>query len=492
MITYPPRTLFVFLFLFTLNPGSFCQRFENSADSLIRLFPEMEEKDRSTAFVEINITVMREDVEQALNFVNTIESYAVEAKDTVLLITANALRAEYHWRKSAYKIALEHAITSINLASSNIRFQAERAKGLQTAGTIHLYLYNTEEALDYYKQAIEIFKASDQLTSVASIYNNTGVIYMDAAETDDNPALLDSALWYYNRVFSLKDRARPHTLLSTLGNMASIYVLKEDWEKAEEINGEWEKLEAENPSIRAKSMNYGTVGLAYMGTNNLTKAERYLMEGLEYSVKLGSKYEMQEYHLNLADLMERKSDFEKALMHSKTGWALKDSIFNAEKVNTINELEAKYQNEKKEREIIEVNAKLDRKERFQTFLLTVIGVVVLFSLIAIFLLVQRFKLKRALLSQEIDTLRLQINSAMGGTIENLDITLDQFNEGLFNALSEREFEVLKLIHTQKSNKEMADELYVSINTIKTHLRNIYSKLGISNRTEAMEVLLAKS
>jgi len=51
--------------------------------------------------------------------------------------------------------------------------------------------------------------------------------------------------------------------------------------------------------------------------------------------------------------------------------------------------------------------------------------------------------------------------------------------------SERELEVLQLIAEGLTNQEIASRLYLSLNTVKVHTRNIYSKLGVTNRTQAV-------
>ncbi len=59
------------------------------------------------------------------------------------------------------------------------------------------------------------------------------------------------------------------------------------------------------------------------------------------------------------------------------------------------------------------------------------------------------------------------------------------NEGIETDLSLRELEVLLNISDGLTNQQIADKLFISLNTIKTHTANIYSKLGVKSRTQAI-------
>ncbi len=53
-------------------------------------------------------------------------------------------------------------------------------------------------------------------------------------------------------------------------------------------------------------------------------------------------------------------------------------------------------------------------------------------------------------------------------------------------ISQREFEVLQLVADGLSNAQVADKLFVSENTIKTHMANLFVKLSVKRRTEAVK------
>jgi len=58
-------------------------------------------------------------------------------------------------------------------------------------------------------------------------------------------------------------------------------------------------------------------------------------------------------------------------------------------------------------------------------------------------------------------------------------------QGLVEPLSRRELEVLRLLGSDLDGPEIARELVVSLNTVRTHTKNIYAKLGVNNRRAAV-------
>lgn len=65
-------------------------------------------------------------------------------------------------------------------------------------------------------------------------------------------------------------------------------------------------------------------------------------------------------------------------------------------------------------------------------------------------------------------------------------------EDEFEALTGREMEVLKLLAQGMTNKQIADTLIISDRTVQTHLSNIFGKLGVNSRTEAILIAMKRN
>jgi ATP/maltotriose-dependent transcriptional regulator MalT len=65
------------------------------------------------------------------------------------------------------------------------------------------------------------------------------------------------------------------------------------------------------------------------------------------------------------------------------------------------------------------------------------------------------------------------------------LQLEKINRTLPTPLTAREFELLCLLREGVSNREMGLRLFVSENTVKTHLKNLFLKLDVATRTAAV-------
>lgn len=72
----------------------------------------------------------------------------------------------------------------------------------------------------------------------------------------------------------------------------------------------------------------------------------------------------------------------------------------------------------------------------------------------------------------------------GGSTQE-DLHIEKINQKLTSPLTQKEYELLMDLAKGKSNDELCSMHYISLNTVKTHLKSIYAKLDVSNRSSAI-------
>lgn len=102
----------------------------------------------------------------------------------------------------------------------------------------------------------------------------------------------------------------------------------------------------------------------------------------------------------------------------------------------------------------------------------------------------RFALSAMPLDVDGEQLRAGIREALRG--DGPELTREQLVVGPGGMLTAREQEVLRELAQGRTNREIAERLWVTSDTVKSHLRRIFRKLGVTTRTEAVALFLAEA
>lgn len=94
--------------------------------------------------------------------------------------------------------------------------------------------------------------------------------------------------------------------------------------------------------------------------------------------------------------------------------------------------------------------------------------------------------KTATVEQLVNAMDEALNGGAPMSIHIAKMVVNSFRKSADSILSDRETEVLTLLASGKSYKSIADSLFISINTIRFHIKNIYEKLQVCSREDAIQ------
>jgi DNA-binding CsgD family transcriptional regulator len=364
--------------------------------------------------------------------------------DKVTMIDAlNNLGIDYLFQED-YQQSLDYFGRMKNL-SQEIGDTLRWGHALNNIGMIHGYENRLDKELDHYDQAAGLFLAIGERDGYANTLLNAGTTYTLLEQYGEADRLYEEALKIFEQ----------------LGYSSGIQQTLQSAAESKLMQGKYEEA-------------------AILANEALVIIREY-----DYAQDEIYCYEL------LTQIAEAHGDYREALNYQRLMSEKKEEVFNLERINQIDELQTRYETEKKEQELALNQLKLIqiRNEK-----LVLIGIIVLIIVGGVYVFLSMRKqamLEKKLLIEEVDNLRLKINSLLG-TGEGVKISIEEINTKLVQPLSEREFDILELTISDKSNNEIAETLFVSVNTVKFHLKNIYEKLGVSNRKEAISFVISEN
>ncbi|MBU0763204.1 MAG: tetratricopeptide repeat protein [Bacteroidetes bacterium] len=227
---------------------------------------------------------------------------------------------------------------------------------LNNMATLYSAWKKYDLALEFYRQILSYDEQSGNKSNIAAGYNNIGLNYK---ETGD----YQKALEYLDKALSIQQELNRRSSVSiTLNNIGSVYHEMKEYDKAVNFYKESYKLAEESGEKEKAANRLNNIGCLYHDMGRYLTALEYFDRSMVIAQEIASKPLIMDNHKTIAETGLQLKDFKTAYSNFRKYIQIKDSIFTERSMEAINRLEAEYETEKKEKEIILLNKDKQLKE----------------------------------------------------------------------------------------------------------------------------------
>ncbi len=355
---------------------------------------------------------------------------AEKLKDSASVALAYSDIGNTYTRVNNLKEALSYHLKSLHIRDK-LGLKAKAAGSISNISIIYKQLGNYKEALVFMHRSLKIYEEAGDELKQALVLSNIGNVYMNyekysaakqsydraivlAKKTNSNPALAGAysgLMKYYFQLKKydlalengnttaryLKDLNLKNDLAAVYNTIGQVYFEKQNYVEAMKYYNSSLQFRVFMKDRLGIGSCYKNIGACYAELKDYEKAEKYVNQSIEIFKEFNSKDYLREAFDVLGDIYEAKQDYAGSLKSFKEGAAMKDSVYNKQAIDKINELEIAYQTEKKAQQI----SLLNKENKIQKLLIskrnTLLGIVVgilLFTLFIGFLIYKSIRLKQ--------------------------------------------------------------------------------------------------
>ncbi len=343
---------------------------------------------------------------------------------------------------------------------------------------------NTKRAFEYCENASEYIDKIKNSDTKASFYNTLGELYFSNSKFKDAES-------YFLKTLRISDNANyKRGMAAAYINLAKLALKREKLKKAESYAELSIKLENEihnTTGIISSLIAYSEIQYKL---ENYDKAANQLKKGEKLCKDNGLFENLPDIYYQYYQLFKNSGQAKDALLYSEKYYTLKDSLADIEIKGKIADLEIKYQTEKRQHHIELLKKDNLNQEKQIIIQFLIIGLLVLSAGFIIFSFFE-FKKRKTLEIEKMQNDIYEYLTQLDNVNKSISVLKTHSKAEILNKIKEfditdREKDVLFLIAEGLSNNEIAEKLFISLSTVKTHTSNIFYKLDVKNRIEAVK------
>jgi len=260
-----------------------------------------------------------------------------------------------YFSKFDYDKSLQNYFKAADIFTE-VKDSVKLASTINNIANVYFIQKNLEKALQYHLQSLDLSRKMGSKSRIASSLNNIGLIYRDKGD-------YVKALECYNEALLIAKQINHKVGQSLLlNNIGKIQRILKNYADAEKSFLQSVVLKKELNDVGGLAHCYNNMGDLYLDMKQYDKSITYNLMAVEEAKKKNNLGILQNAYLSLSEVFGAKNNFEQAYNYHKLYINYKDSIFNAEKSQQLNELSTKYETQLKDKEIVKKDAEIKVKE----------------------------------------------------------------------------------------------------------------------------------
>ncbi len=380
----------------------------------------------------------------------------------------NIVDKSFKYYFNAYKLAQEH------------KYTPNMAVALNGIGNLFIDTKKYKMALYYFKKALSLELEMNNERGIEYDYTNIGEAYMFLGN-------FDSAHYYAQEAYKISiNNGKKNTHVYDLSLIAKIYQREKKYEKSNQTYEEAIRIFKEIKNKRYLANSYINLGHNKIKLKREREGISDIQKGLNIALKIGSKENIIDAYTLLSSYYINNGNYKQALLNFKKATLFKDSILNENSQKQLINTRIAYESYEKDDQIHQLKAaKIANKKLAERNLkLLIYGGIIAF--VAFIALLYSFFLHKKNAHLEIEHLNDKLKKQVH-QIEESSENEHVLEEKIASfGLTNREGEILKLIMQGLTYEQIAPQLYISKNTVKYHMKNIFGKVEVSNRVQLLK------
>jgi ATP/maltotriose-dependent transcriptional regulator MalT len=426
----------------------------------------------------IYLARQKSDFDGALELTDRAIMTARSINDTVALADALNTLGNIYKNKLLFGRAIQSYFEALKLWEHK-NDSAGLAIAYGSIGLMYFYQKEYDKALEYNFKKVPITERKGDLWELSKCLNNISQIYAARHQHD-------SSIYYLRKSLHLNERMNyPSGIAAVCSNIATTYILTGELDSAnlyisKSVDIAERLKDAELPSYLT------TLGHIQRRWGDYNAALQNARNAYNMAVEQNHPIVISDAAGLISDIYSETGRKDLAFDYIKEYYITREKINQAESKKQMAELFARYETEKKEQQIkILEQANLLKENRIDLQLL-IIGVMILIGLIIIssgwlWIRNKNHQLQRINEQLQFFIIRQEQQEKKAEHDEPLEPTTIYKKWGL----TERESEILYYLGNGCSNNLIGEKLFISENTVKFHIKNIYLKLDVKNRIQAL-------